>query len=334
MMHECKRLLNDSTVSDGLLFPGRRATGRDDAVAHLLVVPSTAAVDADAGLQSARSAGVPADCAGSAAEQAAHDAGGDSGDDDAEEEKEPPCKRPRQEADEVADEEDTDNQDSEDNVCDLLAGGGPALTDDKQQVFSQTQTHRDDWLHRGQTLGDMDDYHYARYIERAELPRKGGPEAFLNKVGVYHHFASHYALASTHVHVLRRTQKTVQSVGPQCKRSSANKGEDNAMYKAYYHSFMHCPGAGDCANPLMYRPLLFPYIPDVDAYLSLLQRTPHAKRTTLRFLSAWRARRSEIEVLADRAAEKHTAAMRVGVVHDTTAFNSACIPRSRLPAAA
>ena len=34
MMHECKRLLNDSTVSDGLLFPGRRAAGGDDAVAH------------------------------------------------------------------------------------------------------------------------------------------------------------------------------------------------------------------------------------------------------------------------------------------------------------
>ena len=61
---------------------------------------------------------------------------------------------------------------------------------------------------------------------------------------------------------------------------------------------------------------------------------PHAERTTLRFLPAWRARRNEIEILADRAAEKHTAAMRIGVVHDTTAFKGARIPRSRLPAAA
>ena len=83
----------------------------------------------------------------------------------------------------------------------------------------------------------MDYYHYARYIERAELPRKGGPETFLRKVGVYHHFVNHYALSSTHVQVLRQRPKTVQNVGPQCKRSNANNGEDNAMYKAYYHKF-------------------------------------------------------------------------------------------------
>ncbi len=252
MMHECKRLLNDSTVSDGLLFPGRRATGGDDAVAHLLVVPRAAAVEADAGLQSARSADDLADCAASAAEQAAQGVGGagsqhtssmltDNGDDEAGEEKEPPSKRPRLENDEVSDEESADDHDSEDNVCDLLAGGGAASTVNNRQRFSKTYTHRDDWLHRGQTLADMDYYHDARYIERAELPRKGGPEAFLHKVGLYHHFVSHYALASTHVQVLRRSPKTVQNVGPQCKRSNANNGEDNAMYRAYYHSLVHCP---------------------------------------------------------------------------------------------
>ena len=40
----------------------------------------------------------------------------DSGDADAEEEKESPCKRPRQVADEDADEKDTGNRDSEDNI--------------------------------------------------------------------------------------------------------------------------------------------------------------------------------------------------------------------------
>ena len=106
------------------------------------------------------------------------------------------------------------------------------------------------------------------------------------------------------------------------------------MYKAYYHSLVQCPGPDDCANPLLYRPLLFPYIPDVDAYLALLQRTPHAERTTLRFLPAWRARQTEIEVLADRAAKKRTAAMRIGVICDTTAFKGTRIPRSRPSAAA
>ena len=264
MMHECKRLLNDRAASDGLLFPGRRATGGDDGIAHLLIVPRAAAEDAPDG---AGSAGT-----------------------------EPPCKRPRLEGDDGADKESADDHDSDDDVCDLLAGGGAASTDNKIQRFSKTYTHRDDWLHRGQTLSDMDFYHYARYIERAELPRKGTPEAFLHKVGVYHHFASHYTLSCTHVQVLRLCPRTVQNVGPQCKRASANKGEDNAMYKAYYHSLVQCPGADDCANPLLYRPLLFPYIPDVDAYLTLLQRTPHAERTTLRFKPAWRARQKEIEV--------------------------------------
>ena len=53
----------------------------------------------------------------------------------------------------------------------------------------------------------------------------------------------------------------------------------------------------------------------------------------MRFFPAWRARRSEIEVLADRAAQKHAAAMRVGVPHDTTAFKGVLIPRCRIPAA-
>ena len=51
----------------------------------------------------------------------------------------------------------------------------------------------------------MDYYHYARYIEWADLPRKADPEAFLHKVGVYHHFTRRYALNTTHVHVLRHS---------------------------------------------------------------------------------------------------------------------------------
>ena len=95
MMHECARQLNDSDVSDGLLFPGRRATSGDDGVAHLLVVPRAAAVDADAGPAAEHAA------YGAAAEHAAHGAGcagthhissesTSSGDEDAGEEKEPP----------------------------------------------------------------------------------------------------------------------------------------------------------------------------------------------------------------------------------------------------
>ena len=164
-------------------------------VAHLLVMPHTAAIHANTS---------------SAAEQAATD----SGDENTEEWSESPCKRPRQVADEDADEKDADNRDSEDNNCDLLAGGDSTITNNKKQVFWKTYTHRDDWLHRGHTLCDMDYYHCAHYIERVELPLGGGPDAFLKKVSVYHHLTSHYALASTHVQKLQRKPKTVQNVSP------------------------------------------------------------------------------------------------------------------------
>ena len=130
-----------------------------------------------------------------------------------------------------------------------------------------------------------------------------------------------------------RKPKTVQNVGLQCTRFSANSAEDNAMYKEYSQSLVHRPGAGDCANLLMCEPLLCPRMPDLDEYLRLLQTNQYAKCVTLRFRLGWRARCSEIEVLADRAAAKHSAAMRNGVIHDTTTSKGICIPRSRMSTA-
>eukprot|EP00969_Alexandrium_andersonii_P170030 7517410-Alexandrium_andersonii.AAC.1 len=77
----------------------------------------------------------------------------------------------------------------------------------------------------------MDYYHYARFVERVELPRASDADHFLKKVGVWHHFDRHYALASTHVQVLGKFARTVQNVGPQCRRSIVNEGEDNALHK-------------------------------------------------------------------------------------------------------
>ena len=176
MMHECKRLLNRSTAADGLLFPTAHASGSADAAMHVLIVPRHAT------------------------EQAVDGSGGhdeDSGDgNDSEESGE-------------------HGSDSEENdACVMLAGGGGAAGLDSTQVFSKTFNHRDDWLHRGDTLHDMDYYHYARFVERVELPRVGGADHVLKKYGVWHHFDRHYALASTHVQVLRRFARTVQNVGP------------------------------------------------------------------------------------------------------------------------
>jgi hypothetical protein len=77
----------------------------------------------------------------------------------------------------------------------------------------------------------------------------------------------------------------------------------------------------------MYQQLLYPRIDDIDKYLAMLQSTPSAKRMQTRFAPAWKARRYELEVLADRAAEKHNRAMRIGVIHDTTSFKGVRIQR-------
>ena len=63
-------------------------------------------------------------------------------------------------------------------------------------------------------------------------------------------------------------------------------------------------------------------------YLALLQSTPSTKQIQTRFAPAWRARRSELEVLADRAQKKHDDAKRIGVIHDTTSFKGVRIPRT------
>ena len=92
-------------------------------------------------------------------------------------------------------------------------------------------THRDDWLHRGIMLRDMDYYHYARYMQRVEMPRSGSAANFQRKHGAYFLFDTHYPLARSYVQILRKKPHTVQNVGPHCKRSEVNGGEDNAVYQ-------------------------------------------------------------------------------------------------------
>ena len=96
----------------------------------------------------------------------------------------------------------------------------------KKQMFTKSLAQRDDWLHRGIMLRDMDYYHYARYVERGEMPRSGSAQSFQKRHGLYFLFDAHYPLAKTYVQILLKKAKTVQNVGPQCKRSDVNGGED------------------------------------------------------------------------------------------------------------
>ena len=117
-------------------------------------------------------------------------------------------------------------------------------------MFTKSIAHRDDWLHRGEGLRDMASCHYARFIESVEKPTKGTAQGVQQRHPVYYLFDHHYTLANRELQVLLKRPKTVQNIGPQRKRSDLNKGEDNAVYKAYFHSCIQCAGADDCVPSL------------------------------------------------------------------------------------
>ena len=80
----------------------------------------------------------------------------------------------------------------------------------KKQMFTKSLAHRDDWLHRGIMLRDMDYYHYSRYVQRVEMPRSGSAQSFQKKHGIYFLFDTHYPLAKTYVQRLRKQAKAAQ----------------------------------------------------------------------------------------------------------------------------
>ena len=49
-----------------------------------------------------------------------------------------------------------------------------------KQMFTKSFAHRDDWLHRGIMLRDMDYYHYARYVDYYHYARYMGRHALQN----------------------------------------------------------------------------------------------------------------------------------------------------------
>ena len=80
----------------------------------------------------------------------------------------------------------------------ITSNGAAATVADatgKKQMFAKSLTHRDDWLHRGIMLRDMDYYHYSRYVERVEMPRSGSAQSFQKHHGAYYLFDMHYPLA-------------------------------------------------------------------------------------------------------------------------------------------
>ena len=170
------------------------------------------------------------------------------------------------------------------------------------QIFQITISLRDDWLHRGNALQDMDLQTYAEFIERQAKPIRG---ADMQKVLARPTFAfdAHYKLAPGFMQVLRPGHRRclARFNVPNCLRENVNEGEESAQFKASHCSLLRCPGVGMCADPLICAPNLFPNSNGV-----------------YRFRPAWRARQAEILALALRGQEKKRKAHRFETLHDAS----------------
>ena len=204
MMHECKRLLNHSTAAEGLLLvrSSTQATSMD-----AFLVPQPTDSDADAPSDEDGDA-TDRDEDSNAAEDAEngaateHARGGPSAVITA-----PPTKKQRRRSSVVSKQQPghaTERAACSEDSCDealplhiTSIDAATSVTDatGKKQMFTKSLAHRDDWLHRGIMLRDMDYYHYSRYVERVEMPRSGSALSFQKHHGVYYLFDTHYPLA-------------------------------------------------------------------------------------------------------------------------------------------
>ena len=148
----------------------------------------------------------------------------------------------------------------------------------------------------------MDLQTYAEYIERRRKPIRGDDRAKVLRERIFA-FDPHYKLAAGYMQVLLPAirRKIARFNMARCERENVNDVEENAQFKAMHCTLIRCPGLGSCADPLMCATALF----------------PNAKGE-YRFWPAWRARESEIKILAKRGHEKKQKARRFESLHDTT----------------
>ena len=152
--------------------------------------------------------------------------------------REPPTKKQRTRTTAMSDEQAdaaTEHADYLEDDCDEALP--PVLTvadaTGKKQMFTKSMTHRDDWLHRGIMLRDMDYYHYSRYVERVEMPRSGSAQSFQKQHGVYHLFDAHYT------RLQRPMSKYCSSKQRRCKTLGHNANDQMLMVVRTTPSIKH-----------------------------------------------------------------------------------------------
>ena len=281
MMHECKRILNGEVGGAGL-WEVQLGTTSETPVGDCVQVQE-------------------AEHETSEDEEAAAD-GDDPAESDAAEE--------HDEEENIEDKEHAaEEQDDEENMEDTEHGVEVSATEhakeekqERVQIFRAGISLRDNWLHRGDALQDMDIHTYAEHVYHIEKPAAGSRP---DQDGGEHLFPfdAHYQLASRYIQVLRTGPKrhVARFTLPSCKRENVNEGEDNAQFKSFHCSLLRCKGPGQCADPLMCASTLF------------------TDKTGKRgFVASWRARESEILTLARRGHCKKERARRLETIFDTS----------------
>ena len=216
----------------------------------------------------------------------------------------------------------SDEEEKEDNDC--------------VTALTTTTSPHDDWLHRGPFLHDLDFHTYMSHVGRRPLSTHARVSD-LERVEHVFLFDAHYALADSYLQVLR-TDGTYRAIpvleALRCPPPDLNNGEDNAVFKSLIGTLIKCPGVSRCADPTLCAHAFFPVTvpentPPTDPqalYQRSTRQTLQCSRTTCPEGSPstwscrlqWKARRAEIEVLAQQAEALTNAAKRIPVISDTT----------------
>ena len=259
MMYECKRILNGEVAGEGLWQTGLSTDGGGEGGDALQVHAGDAADDASAGTKKETD-----DEEGTDEDEDAEDGsaqGTSETDGDAERVRvEGVAHNAGPEAVGAAEHAETAGQrlSEGDGDAESVSGewaaeaGGQEEASGRKcapvQIFQDTISLRDDWLHRGDALQDLDLQTYAEYVQREEKPMRGVDLRKTSRKQVFA-FDAHYKLAARYVQALKPgSRRCIARFNvPNCLRENVNEGEENAMFKAFHCSLLRCPGKGQCA---------------------------------------------------------------------------------------
>jgi hypothetical protein len=239
---------------------------------------------------------------------------------------------------------DSNNDDAQQASVTVDHDGSAEASEDDLDItaLDATTSAHDDWLHRGKFLWPMDFHTYMRFTARKPRP-KDHKVSDADRAEHVFLFDPHYALARSHwQHVgTDGHAKLVVMEALRCPSPSLNDGEDNAVFKSLIGTLIKCPGPGQCADPLFCKAGFFQVtVPKSSIQTSVselpdwidhdrftpykcplrISRRTHADNVPSTFSCRlqWKARRAEIEVLAQQATALSHDAKRIPVLADTT----------------